>query len=76
VKLLRIFSAWRKCVFAGGFAEIGVLDVVFCGQGVVECVAKMGCGCAVFGGRKLCSFCGFIFEAMEASQRLSKNYGL
>jgi hypothetical protein len=42
VKFLRIFSAGGKCAFAGGFGEIGVLEVVFCGQLVVNCVVKDG----------------------------------
>jgi hypothetical protein len=66
---LWFFSARGKYVFAGGFGEIGVLDVVFWGQIVVDCVVKMVCGCAVFEGWKFCSFLGFIFGRWAVSRR-------
>ena len=53
VKLLRIFSAWEKCVFTGGFGEIVLLDVVFlwtaCG------------GLCGEDGLRMCCFWGVIF---------------
>jgi hypothetical protein len=61
-EILAEFFCDGKVRFYWGFwGNWGAERGFFCEQRVVECAVKMGFGCAVFGGRKLCSFWGFIF---------------
>jgi hypothetical protein len=59
-KFLLIFSVWGKCVFAGVFAEIGVLDVVFLWTECGEMRDKDGLWMCGFREPEFCSFWGFI----------------
>ena len=47
------------------FEFLGVCAWLFCGQSVVDCVAKMFGGMTLFEGWIFCSFFGFIFEEKE-----------
>src|SRR5579871_630076 len=64
-----IFLAWWNGVFQGFFEKTGCRTWLFCGQRVVQCVAKPDNGCTFLGERKFCKFFRFIFAGRLSPSR-------